>query len=55
MIGRHPTKGSGGPHPARLGWADTVRVGGAGLRTRRVRVLLSALGIAIASRRWSRW
>ena len=33
--------------PARLNPADTVRVGGAGLRTRPVRVLLSALGIAI--------
>ncbi len=33
--------------PARLHPADLVRVGGAGLRARPVRVLLSALGIAI--------
>lgn len=35
------------PRPARLRFADTVRVGGAGLRTRPGRVVLSALGIAI--------
>ncbi|GGM45062.1 ABC transporter permease [Dactylosporangium sucinum] len=33
--------------PARLAPADVVRVGGAGLRTRPARALLSALGIAI--------
>ncbi|MDP9866382.1 MULTISPECIES: ABC transporter permease [Streptosporangium] len=33
--------------PGRLGWADLLRVGGSGLRTRPGRVLLSALGIAI--------
>ncbi|MFJ8865367.1 ABC transporter permease [Streptomyces sp. NPDC102473] len=33
--------------PARLGPADVVRLGGTGLRTRPVRVFLSALGIAI--------
>jgi putative ABC transport system permease protein len=35
------------PVPARLRAADTLRVGGAGLRTRPARALLSALGIAI--------
>ena len=35
------------PKPARLGPADVVRVGGAGLRSRPMRVFLSALGIAI--------
>jgi len=33
--------------PARLGPADVIRVGGAGLRARPLRVFLSALGIAI--------
>ena len=33
--------------PARLGPADVLRVGGAGLRARPLRVFLSALGIAI--------
>src|SRR5262245_42866131 len=33
--------------PARLRPGDVVRVGGAGLRTRPLRVFLSALGIAI--------
>jgi len=33
--------------PARLGLADVIRIGGAGLRTRPARVILSALGIAI--------
>src|SRR3954466_5806077 len=33
--------------PARLAPADVVRVGGAGLRTRPLRAVLSALGIAI--------
>src|SRR6185369_4708789 len=33
--------------PARLFLSDVVRVGGAGLRTRPLRVFLSALGIAI--------
>ncbi|MFG1778997.1 ABC transporter permease [Micromonospora sp. NPDC049048] len=36
-----------GPRPARLGPGDVVRVGAAGLRARRLRVVLSALGIAI--------
>lgn len=36
-----------GLRPARLGVADLVRVGGAGLRARPLRVVLSALGIAI--------
>jgi putative ABC transport system permease protein len=44
--GQRP-RSTGAPRPARLGLADTVRVAGAGLRTRRLRVLLSALGIAI--------
>ncbi|SCE67681.1 putative ABC transport system permease protein [Micromonospora purpureochromogenes] len=35
------------PRPARLGLADVVRVGGVGLRTRPLRGVLSALGIAI--------
>ncbi|WP_436775262.1 ABC transporter permease [Yinghuangia sp. YIM S09857] len=35
------------PRPARMRLADTVRVGGAGLRARPARVFLSALGIAI--------
>lgn len=37
----------GRPRPARLGPADVVRVGGSGLRSRPMRVFLSALGIAI--------
>ncbi|AJE41655.1 ABC transporter permease [Streptomyces nodosus] len=35
------------PRPARMGPADVLRVGGAGLRSRPMRVFLSALGIAI--------
>ncbi|SDP68771.1 putative ABC transport system permease protein [Streptomyces sp. cf386] len=35
------------PKPARLGPADVLRVGGSGLRSRPLRVFLSALGIAI--------
>jgi len=35
------------PRPARLAPADVLRVGAAGLRTRPLRVVLSALGIAI--------
>ncbi|WP_455355227.1 ABC transporter permease [Streptomyces sp. SYSU K217416] len=35
------------PRPARLSPADVVRVGGSGLRSRPMRVFLSALGIAI--------
>ncbi|MFC5801726.1 ABC transporter permease [Streptomyces formicae] len=35
------------PKPARLSPADVVRVGGSGLRSRPMRVFLSALGIAI--------
>jgi putative ABC transport system permease protein len=33
--------------PARLGWGDVARVASVGLRTRRLRAALSALGIAI--------
>ncbi len=33
--------------PARLGWADVFRLGGVGLRTRPLRAVLSALGLAI--------
>ncbi|MER5649930.1 ABC transporter permease [Streptosporangium sp. NPDC002524] len=33
--------------PGRLGWADLLRVGASGLRTRTGRVVLSALGIAL--------
>ncbi|TMR27424.1 ABC transporter permease [Actinomadura geliboluensis] len=40
------TRGNGGA-PARLGPADALRVGAAGLRSRPMRVFLSALGIAI--------
>ncbi|MBB6174773.1 putative ABC transport system permease protein [Nocardiopsis mwathae] len=36
-----------GPRPARLSPADLLRTGASGLRTRPVRVVLSALGIAI--------
>ena len=36
-----------GPRPARLAPADVLRVGAAGLRTRPLRIVLSALGIAI--------
>ncbi|MEV3853854.1 ABC transporter permease [Streptomyces sp. NPDC050095] len=39
--------GGRGLRPARLGLADIVRLGGTGLRTRPLRVFLSALGIAI--------
>ncbi|GAA1914412.1 ABC transporter permease [Streptomyces durmitorensis] len=35
------------PKPARMGPADVLRVGGSGLRSRPMRVFLSALGIAI--------
>src|SRR5437762_1944147 len=35
------------PVPARLGLGDTARVASVGLRTRRLRAALSALGIAI--------
>ncbi|KRV47609.1 ABC transporter permease [Wenjunlia vitaminophila] len=35
------------PRPARLSAVDVIRVGGSGLRSRPVRVFLSALGIAI--------
>ena len=38
---------SAAPRPARLGPADVTRLGAAGLRTRPLRVVLSALGIAI--------
>lgn len=38
---------SGGAEPVRLGPRDVLRVGAAGLRTRPLRVFLSALGIAI--------
>jgi len=44
----HPRGGrSGRPSPARLRPRDVIRVGGAGLRARPLRVFLSALGIAI--------
>jgi putative ABC transport system permease protein len=48
-----PSSGEGGPtsaprlRPARMWLADVVRVGGYGLRSRPIRVFLSALGIAI--------
>lgn len=46
--GRHGGKGGRGAlRPARLRPVDTVRLGGTGLRTRPLRVFLSALGIAI--------
>jgi len=35
------------PRPARMNLADVLRVGGSGLRSRPMRVFLSALGIAI--------
>ncbi|GIL32007.1 ABC transporter permease [Actinocatenispora comari] len=38
---------SGAPRPARLSVTDAIRLGGAGLRTRPLRVILSALGVAI--------
>ncbi|MDA2803465.1 ABC transporter permease [Nocardiopsis suaedae] len=42
------SRGSGrGPRPARLSPADLVRTGASGLRARPLRVVLSALGIAI--------
>jgi putative ABC transport system permease protein len=41
------TAASSAPPASRLRAGDVLRVGGAGLRTRRVRVFLSALGIAI--------
>jgi putative ABC transport system permease protein len=44
---RRDRTGSAAVAPARLGPADTFRVGLVGLRTRPVRVVLSALGIAI--------
>lgn len=39
--------GAARPKPARLSFADVLRVGGSGLRSRPMRVFLSALGIAI--------
>ncbi|WP_306316286.1 MULTISPECIES: ABC transporter permease [unclassified Streptomyces] len=47
MTGRARHSGPGALRPARLGPADLVRLGGTGLRTRPLRVFLSALGIAI--------
>ncbi|MBT8225287.1 MAG: ABC transporter permease [Dactylosporangium sp.] len=53
MSGRPTSPESSGPQrrehprPSRLSVADIVRVGGVGLRTRPLRVFLSALGIAI--------
>jgi ABC-type lipoprotein release transport system permease subunit len=41
------SRAAGRPAPARLGAADVLRVGAAGLRSRPARVVLSALGIAI--------
>src|SRR6266540_6007032 len=35
------------PKPAKMAWGDVLRVGLSGLRARPLRVLLSALGIAI--------
>ncbi|CAM5262249.1 hypothetical protein STANM309S_03342 [Streptomyces tanashiensis] len=45
--GRHGGRRSTALRPARLRPADVVRLGGTGLRTRPLRVFLSALGIAI--------
>ncbi len=42
-----PRPGRERPRPARLSPADVLRVGGSGLRSRPLRVFLSALGIAI--------
>ncbi|MEV0576993.1 ABC transporter permease [Streptomyces sp. NPDC050392] len=44
---RHARAAASALRPARLGPADFVRLGGTGLRTRPLRVFLSALGIAI--------
>ncbi|MFD4373376.1 ABC transporter permease [Streptomyces sp. NPDC058486] len=44
---REPSRSRTGLRTARLGPADIVRLGGTGLRTRPLRVFLSALGIAI--------
>ncbi|MEV4877427.1 ABC transporter permease [Streptomyces cyaneofuscatus] len=44
---REPSGPRAGLRAARLGPADVVRLGGTGLRTRPLRVFLSALGIAI--------
>ncbi|MER0243212.1 ABC transporter permease [Streptomyces sp. HSW2009] len=44
---RRPARSSGRLRAVRLGPADVVRLGGPGLRTRPLRVFLSALGIAI--------
>ncbi|GAA3217153.1 ABC transporter permease [Actinocorallia longicatena] len=44
---RRRAKGGSGLRPARLRGGDTLRVGAAGLRSRPIRVVLSALGIAI--------
>ncbi|KPI05703.1 MacB-like periplasmic core domain containing protein [Actinobacteria bacterium OK074] len=42
-----PADAAAPPRPARMNPADVLRVGGAGLRSRPMRVFLSALGIAI--------
>ncbi|GAA1884371.1 ABC transporter permease [Actinomadura bangladeshensis] len=47
MSGRRATASGGRLRAARLAPADVVRLGGTGLRTRPLRVFLSALGIAI--------
>jgi putative ABC transport system permease protein len=47
VVGVFPRRGSERLRPARLRTLDVVRVGSAGLRTRPVRAVLSALGIAI--------
>ncbi|MEU1432583.1 ABC transporter permease [Streptomyces sp. NPDC005775] len=47
MSGTPPSPSSGPLRPARLRPADLVRLGSTGLRTRPLRVFLSALGIAI--------
>ncbi|MEU3523806.1 ABC transporter permease [Streptomyces sp. NPDC038707] len=44
---REPSQPRAGLRAARLGPADVIRLGGTGLRTRPLRVFLSALGIAI--------
>ncbi|MFF0476801.1 ABC transporter permease [Streptomyces sp. NPDC004284] len=44
---RNPSRPRAGLRAARLGPADVIRLGGTGLRTRPLRVFLSALGIAI--------
>ncbi|WP_411084679.1 ABC transporter permease [Streptomyces sp. cmx-18-6] len=47
LAAREPSRPGAGLRAARLGPSDVVRLGGTGLRTRSLRVFLSALGIAI--------